>query len=66
MTPVQLYRNLLRNVRKLPKESQSHYRHYIRQNFNSHTDETDPERIKQIMSKAIQDMQWLLEKYKVK
>lgn len=31
MTPVQLYRNLLRNVRKLPKESQSHYRHYIRQ-----------------------------------
>ncbi|XP_078337864.1 LYR motif-containing protein 9-like [Crassostrea virginica] len=66
MTPTQLYRYLLRNVRKLPKESQNHYRHYIRQNFNSHSDETDPERIKQIVVQAEKDMQWLLEKYKVK
>ncbi|XP_048756195.1 LYR motif-containing protein 9-like [Ostrea edulis] len=62
MTPVQLYRFLLRNIRKLPKESQGHYKHYVRQNFNSHSDETDPVRIHQIIDKAQEDMAWLLEK----
>ncbi len=29
--PVQLYRHLLRIVKKLPKESQDYYKNYVRQ-----------------------------------
>ena len=29
--PIRLYRHLLRCVRKLPKEAQSHYQHHVRQ-----------------------------------
>ena len=30
-TPVQLYRHLLRNIRKLPKDVQDYYKHFARQ-----------------------------------
>ncbi|XP_014773114.1 LYR motif-containing protein 9 [Octopus bimaculoides] len=61
--PAHLYRKLLRDIKKLPKESQSHYKHHVRQGFNSHADETDPSRISQIMSRALDDMDWLIKKY---
>ncbi|CAH1231278.1 LYRM9 [Branchiostoma lanceolatum] len=35
------------------------------QGFNSHADETDPERIQQIIKKAIEDADWILNKYNV-
>ncbi|GBL96446.1 hypothetical protein AVEN_177361-1, partial [Araneus ventricosus] len=48
--PLHLYRYLLRECKKLPTNAQDHYRHHLRQSFNSHLDETNPERIEQIMS----------------
>ncbi|XP_040902642.1 LYR motif-containing protein 9 [Toxotes jaculatrix] len=63
-TPVQLYRFLLRCCRQLPTAAmQQHYRHTIRQGYNSHSDEDDPERIQMIIQRAIADADWILHKY---
>ncbi|XP_018556966.1 LYR motif-containing protein 9 isoform X1 [Lates calcarifer] len=62
-TPVQLYRYLLRCCRQLPTTTmQQHYRHAIRQGYNSHSDEDDPERIQMIIQRAIADADWILDK----
>ncbi|XP_067866660.1 LYR motif-containing protein 9 isoform X1 [Heterodontus francisci] len=62
-TPVQLYRYLLRCCKQLPAENiQRHYKHAIRQNFKVHADEDDPERIQQIIKRAIEDADWVLAK----
>ncbi|KAM8977073.1 LYR motif-containing protein 9 [Pelodytes ibericus] len=65
--PLQLYRYLLRCCRQLPTENlQSYYRHAVQQvisdaegSFRVHADEDDPERIKQIIKRAIEDADWL-------
>ncbi|XP_032563164.1 LYR motif-containing protein 9 isoform X1 [Chiroxiphia lanceolata] len=61
---VQLYRYLLRCCRRLPEGSvRQHYRHAIRQSFKVHADEDDPERIQQIIKRAIEDADWVMNKY---
>ncbi|TPP56981.1 LYR motif containing protein 9 [Fasciola gigantica] len=64
-TPLGLYLYLLRKVRQLPPDVQEHYRHHIRQQFNSHADEDDAGRIQQIIHKAVDDMNWLLKKVRI-
>ncbi|XP_078786144.1 LYR motif-containing protein 9 isoform X1 [Oryzias latipes] len=60
----QLYRYLLRCCRQLPSAAmQQHYRHAIRQSYNSHSDEKDPERILLMINRAVADADWILEKY---
>ncbi|GIY04563.1 uncharacterized protein CEXT_490691 [Caerostris extrusa] len=61
--PLHLYRHLLRKCKKLPVNVQDHYRHHLRQSFNSHLDEADPVRVKQIISRAIEDADWILKRY---
>jgi len=61
--PLQLYKHLLRSVQKLPPEAQAYYKHYVKQGFNSHEDESDPERVKQIIDKAVEDASWVVQKY---
>ncbi|XP_017562665.1 LYR motif-containing protein 9 [Pygocentrus nattereri] len=63
-TPLQLYRYLLRCCKLLPSAAvQKHYRHAVRQSFNSHADEDDPERIRMIIQRSISDADWILDKY---
>ncbi|XP_005669143.1 LYR motif-containing protein 9 isoform X1 [Sus scrofa] len=63
--PLQLYRYLLRCCRQLPtKGIQEHYKHAVRQSFRVHSDEDNPERIQQIIKRAIEDADWILNKYK--
>ncbi|XP_076434731.1 LYR motif-containing protein 9-like isoform X2 [Babylonia areolata] len=62
-TPVQLYRHLLRCIQKLPKETQDYYKHFVRQSYGSHADETDSDRISQIISRALEDADWVVKKY---
>ncbi|TSK49641.1 Nitric oxide synthase, inducible [Bagarius yarrelli] len=62
-TPVQLYRYLLRCCKLLPSPAmQTHYRHSVRQSYNSHADEDDPERVHMIIQRAISDADWILNK----
>ncbi|XP_064892710.1 LYR motif-containing protein 9 isoform X1 [Columba livia] len=64
-TSLQLYRYLLRCCRRLPEEgARQHYRHAVRQSFKVHADEDDPERIQQIIKRAIEDADWVMNKYK--
>uniref|UniRef100_A0A673VNR5 LYR motif-containing protein 9 n=2 Tax=Suricata suricatta TaxID=37032 RepID=A0A673VNR5_SURSU len=61
--PLQLYRYLLRCCRELPtKGIQEHYRHAVRQSFRVHSDEDNPERIQQIIKRAIEDADWVMNK----
>lgn len=53
----------MRQVEKLPRQSHKHYKHHVRQGFNQHADEIDPERVKQIISRAIEDGKWVVGKY---
>ncbi|KAL8624707.1 LYR motif-containing protein 9 [Nucella lapillus] len=62
-SPIQLYRHLLRCIQKLPKERQDYYKHFVRQSYRSHADETDQERIAQIISRAMEDADWIINKY---
>ncbi|XP_057174028.1 LYR motif-containing protein 9 isoform X3 [Ursus arctos] len=62
-TPLQLYRYLLRCCRQLPtKGVQEHYKHAVRQSFRVHSDEDNPERIQQIIKRAIEDADWIMNK----
>ncbi|XP_032056581.1 LYR motif-containing protein 9 isoform X1 [Aythya fuligula] len=64
-TSLQLYRYLLRCCKQLPEENiRQHYRHAIRQSFKVHADEDNPERIQQIIKRAIEDADWVMNKYK--
>ncbi|XP_072163745.1 LYR motif-containing protein 9-like [Diadema setosum] len=64
-TARQLYRYLMRVCDELPEKAmQDHYKHHVRQGFHSHSEETDPERVQQIIEKAVEDAQWILNKYK--
>jgi len=62
-TPLSLYKHLLRCCQQLPAEAQSYYKHYVKQGYNSHSDEIDQERIQQIIERAEEDAKWVLQKY---
>uniref|UniRef100_A0A8B9NBB3 LYR motif-containing protein 9 n=1 Tax=Accipiter nisus TaxID=211598 RepID=A0A8B9NBB3_9AVES len=60
---LQLYRYLLRCCKQLPEENiRQHYRHAVRQSFKVHADEDNPERIQQIIKRAIEDADWVMNK----
>uniref|UniRef100_A0A8C5LWI8 LYR motif-containing protein 9 n=1 Tax=Leptobrachium leishanense TaxID=445787 RepID=A0A8C5LWI8_9ANUR len=62
-TSLQLYRYLLRCCKKLPTENlQSYYKHAVKQSFRVHADENDPGRIQQIIKRAIEDADWVMNK----
>uniref|UniRef100_A0A2K6M4Y5 LYR motif-containing protein 9 n=2 Tax=Rhinopithecus TaxID=542827 RepID=A0A2K6M4Y5_RHIBE len=64
--PLQLYRYLLRCCRRLPtKGIQQHYKHAVRQSFRVHSDEDNPERIQQIIKRAIEDADWIMNKLRM-
>jgi len=60
------YRDLLRAVKRLPRDSQVYYYKYVKQNFISHEDELDLERVQAMVSRARSDKDWVLQKYEVK
>ncbi|XP_063107257.1 LYR motif-containing protein 9 isoform X1 [Cavia porcellus] len=63
--PLQLYRYLLCCCRQLPTQGiQEHYKHAVRQSFRVHADEDNPERIQQIIKRAIEDADWVMNKYR--
>uniref|UniRef100_A0A7N5K167 LYR motif-containing protein 9 n=1 Tax=Ailuropoda melanoleuca TaxID=9646 RepID=A0A7N5K167_AILME len=66
-TPLQLYRYLLRCCQQLPTRGvQEHYKHAVRQSFRVHSDEDNPERIQQIIKRAIEDADWIMNKTQLK
>lgn len=64
MSPKLLYKFLLRECERLPKDAQWFYKHSIKQSFKQHVIEPDKERVRQIMEKAVRDAEWVVNKYK--
>ena len=56
------YRQLLRQVRQLPKDSRDYYRRIVREKTRAHSDEEDADRIKLICERSLADAQWVLAK----
>ena len=59
------YRRGLRLLKQFPRGDRDYYHNFIRSSFVGHLDETDPERVKQILSRAELDLQWVCNKYNV-
>lgn len=62
-SPKQLYKFLLRECNKLPQGAKEFYKHSIKQSFKQHVVEPDPDRVKEIMERAIFNAKWVLQKY---
>ena len=60
---ISFYREVLRSVRRLPRETQSYYRVVAREKFVAHRDEDDEERIEKIILKSKEDVLWIVNKY---
>lgn len=60
---VSFYREVLRSVRRLPRETQSYYRVLSREKFVAHRDEEDEERTSFIIEKSRADVAWIVQKY---
>jgi len=61
-----LYKFLVKETDKLPKDAKVFYKNSIRHGYEQHTDEKDPERIQQIIDRSIEDAQWIVNKYAAK
>ncbi|KAJ0180553.1 hypothetical protein K1T71_003957 [Dendrolimus kikuchii] len=66
MSPVKLYKHLLRECEKLPPDASKFYKFSVKQSFKQHKFEPDPDRVKQIISKSIEDAKWIVNKYSQK
>ncbi|KAJ8908174.1 hypothetical protein NDN08_008268 [Rhodosorus marinus] len=60
---LKLYRELLRDIGKLPKETRGYYFQYTRQQFNSHVDEVETDRIDEMINRSREYSQWVQTKY---
>ncbi|GAB9477625.1 Exonuclease 1 [Globisporangium polare] len=58
-----LYRRIVRESRRLEPDARQYYMRFARSGFIGHSDETDPERIQEIVARVEQDMEWILKKY---
>ncbi|XP_049823160.1 LYR motif-containing protein 9 isoform X2 [Aethina tumida] len=62
-SPKSLYKYLIRACKKLPDGPKKHYQFMVKQSFKQHVNESDPERIKQIIQRSYEDADWILKKY---
>ena len=64
ISSLDLYRMLLRLIdQKLPLNSKSYYRSFVKNQFISHKDETDMDRIAQMQVGAKEKAEWIVKKY---
>lgn len=61
-----LYKFLLKETTKLPDDAAKFYRTQIRAGFYQHAEEDDPQRIEAIISRAVEDADWIVKKYNKK
>jgi len=62
-TPKSLYKFLLQTCSRLPPDASKFYKTAVRTEYDQHREEDDPERIQQIMERAVKDAEWILKKY---
>lgn len=60
---VHLYRKLFRRTRELPRASWDYYRRHLRENFVSHSEESQSDRLQTMFARAERDAEWVVNKY---
>lgn len=60
---IALYRDLLKQIKKLPRNSRQYYRQNLKGGFINHSEESDPERLEQLIQGARKDAEFILTKY---
>lgn len=60
---IRLYREVMRNLRRLPDQERGYYYNTARTHFVQHMDEDEEERIDLLVNRGYQDMFWVLRKY---
>ncbi|CAH4029617.1 unnamed protein product [Pieris brassicae] len=63
MTSLQLYKHLLRQCEKLPPDACKYYKFAVKQSYKQHKTESDPERLREIITKSKEDAKWIINKY---
>jgi len=58
-----LYKYLIRQTELLPADAKKFYRASIRREYEQHQDESDPERVKQMIEQSVKDAEWIVNKY---
>ncbi|TYZ65780.1 hypothetical protein PybrP1_009981 [[Pythium] brassicae (nom. inval.)] len=58
-----LFRRIVRESRRLEPDAREYYMRFARSGFIAHVDESEPERIREIVARVEQDMDWILNKY---
>ncbi|KAK9915036.1 hypothetical protein WJX75_003903 [Coccomyxa subellipsoidea] len=58
-----LYRELFRQIKKLPRNSRQYYRQNLKGGFQNHNDEIDTERLQQLFQGARKDAEFIINKY---
>jgi len=61
---LRLYRLCLRSLRELPQEVRDYYRNNARQNFRNFSDETDVERVRELLEHGKRSINFVLDKYR--
>jgi len=64
--PKALYKHLLKVCASLPAPEDKFYKRSVRKEYEQHWDEEDPERVEQIMERAVMDAEWVVKKYSKK
>jgi len=57
------YRKMLQLLRLIPADSRQYYHYFCKQNWLSHQNEIDEERINFILRRGKQDAEWVLSKF---
>lgn len=63
LTTRALFKYLMRQTEKLPADAKLFYRGSIRREYRQHEEESEPERIQQIIQQTIKDAEWIVNKY---
>jgi len=63
-SPKNLYKFLVKTCSQLPPDAGKFYKTAVRTEYDQHREEDDPERIQQIMERAVRDAEWIIKKYK--
>ncbi|GBG67851.1 hypothetical protein CBR_g972 [Chara braunii] len=62
---LQLYRRIIRVSRRLPEDAVNYYRQYAKENFVTFMDESDPDRILDLIKRGVDHTKWVLRKYEI-
>ena len=63
---IKLLKECISTINKLPEDTKIYYHNYLRTNFDQYSNETDDERVEEIIENTSKQLEWIRQKYNVK